>query len=114
MSLALLIAFQAAAAPAADQKPVDIRTIDFDLSRYRPSPLACAPSPGDILVCGRRPAVSLSAAEMARLAKLYEQGPIDAETGLVGNVRGRVYTEEVAMPNGQVSKRAMIGIRLPF
>jgi hypothetical protein len=118
MSVALLIAFQAAAAPAptpaADPKPVDFRTIDFDLSRYRPTPAACAPSPGDILVCGRRPAGSLSAAEMARLARLYEQGPIDAETGLVGNVRGRVYTEEVPMPGGQVSKRVLVGIRLPF
>jgi hypothetical protein len=113
MSLALLIAFQAAAAPAAPP-PADIRTIDFDLSRYRPAPLACAPAPGNILVCGRRPAGSLSAAEMARLAKLYAQGPIDAETGLFGKVRGRVYTEQAGMPNGQVSKRAMVGIRLPF
>jgi hypothetical protein len=113
MSLALLIAFQAAA-PAAGQKPVDLRTIDFDLSRYRPAPAACAPSPGDILVCGRRPAGSLGAGEMARLAKLYEQGPMDAETGLFGQIRGRIYTEEAAMPNGQVSKRAMVGIRLPF
>jgi hypothetical protein len=114
MSLALLIALQAAAAPVADPKPVDLRKIDFDLSRYRPAPSTCAPAPGDILVCGRRPAASVGAAEMARLARLYEQGPIDAETGLTGNVRGRVYTEEVAMPGGQVSKRAMIGIRLPF
>jgi hypothetical protein len=113
MSLALLIALQAAA-PAAGGKPVDVRTIEFDLSRYRPAPVACARSPGDILVCGRRPAGSIGAAEMARLAKLYEQGPIDAETGLFGKVRGRVYTEEVGMPGGQVSKRAMIGIRLPF
>jgi hypothetical protein len=115
MSLALLIALQAAAAPAADRKPVDIRKIHFDLSLYRLAPAAdCSPAPGDILVCGRRPTAALSAAEMARLAKLYEQGPLDAETGLFGPVRGRVYTEEVAMPGGQVSKRAMVGIRLPF
>ncbi|MEA3049952.1 MAG: hypothetical protein QOG84_1788 [Sphingomonadales bacterium] len=114
MSLALLIALQAVAPPAAGRKPVDIRTIDFDLSRYRPGPLGCAPAPGDILVCGRRPAGTVSAAEMARLATLYEQGPIDAETGLFGQVRGRIYTEQAAMPNGQTSKRAMVGIRLPF
>jgi len=110
MSLALLIALQAAAPP-----PVDIRKMDFDLSLYRPRPTSgCEPEAGGILVCGRRPVADLSPEEMARLAKLYEQGPIDAETGLVGKVRGRVYTEEVAMPGGQVSKRAMIGIRLPF
>jgi hypothetical protein len=123
MSLALLIGLQAAAspapapAPAAAPPPVDIRKLNFDLALYRPKPpprFGCVPDPGGILVCGRRPAENLSPDEMARLAKLYEQGPIDAETGLVGNVRGRVYTEEVAMPNGQVSKRAMIGIRLPF
>jgi hypothetical protein len=113
MSLALLIALQAAPA-AAGGKPVDVRTIQFDLSRYRPTPADCAASPGDILVCGRWPAASLSAAEMARLAGLYEQGPIDAETGLFGKVRGRIYTEQVAMPAGQTSKRAMVGIRMPF
>jgi hypothetical protein len=116
MSLALLIAFQAAAAPA-PPPPVDIRKIDFDLSLYRPRPaplFGCEPDPGGILICGRRLAESLSPDEMARLARLYEQGPVDAETGLFGKVRGRVYTEEVAMPNGQVSKRAMIGIKLPF
>jgi hypothetical protein len=121
MSLALLISLQAAAAPvappAAADRPVDIRKIVFDLSLYRPAPrpmFGCTPDPGGILICGRRPAGSLGAAEMARMAKLYEQGPVDAETGLFGKVRGRVYTEEVAMPQGQVSKRAMIGIRLPF
>jgi hypothetical protein len=113
MSLALLIALQAAS--PSEPPTADIRKIDFDLSLYRlrPAP-GCSPAPGDILVCGRRPAESLSADEMARLAKLYEQGPMDAETGLFGPVRGRIYTEEVAMPGGQVSKRAMIGIRLPF
>ncbi|MEA3061356.1 MAG: hypothetical protein QOJ94_1137 [Sphingomonadales bacterium] len=113
MSLALLIALQAAA-PGADPKPVDIRTIEFDLSRYRPTRSACAPAAGDILVCGRRPAGGVGAGEMERLAKLFEQGPIDAETGLIGQVRGRVYTEEAGMPNGQISKRAMVGIKLPF
>ncbi|MEA3037174.1 MAG: hypothetical protein QOH04_2961 [Sphingomonadales bacterium] len=125
MSLALLIGLQAAAhtaatpipALAAADRPVDIRKIVFDLSLYRPAPqplFGCAPDPGGILVCGRRPAAGPDAAEMARLAKLYEQGPVDAETGLFGKVRGRVYTEEVAMPGGQVSKRVLVGIRLPF
>jgi hypothetical protein len=125
MSLALLIAFQAAAQgaaqgaapPAPAPPPVDVRKMSFDLALYRPkprNPFGCEPDPGGILVCGRRPAGGLSDAEMARLARLYEQGPIDAETGLVGNVRGRVYTEEVAMPGGQVSKRVLIGIKLPF
>ena len=112
MSLALLIAFQATAAP-----PVDVRKIDFDLSHYQARPASlfrCEPDPGGILICGRRLAESISPEEMARLATIYEQGPVDAETHLFGKVRGRAYTEEVGMPNGQVSKRAMIGIKLPF
>ena len=112
MTLALLIALQAAAPPPVDVRRMDL---DFDLARYRPRPNSgCEPEPGGILVCGRRPAADIPPDEMARLAKLYEQGPIDAETGLVGKVRGRVYTEQVGMPNGQQSKRAMVGIRLPF
>ena len=116
MSPLLLIALQTAA-PAAAPAPLDTRTVDFDLRHYKPSdPAACgagaAADPGGILVCGRRP--NRDAYPLDRMAKIFEQGPGDAETGLFGTVRGRAYVEEVAMPNGQVSKRVMIGIKLPF
>jgi hypothetical protein len=111
MTLLLLIALQSSPAPA--PAPADARPVEFDLRTYKPSSDCGDPAAaGGILVCGRRPGGT--AYPLERMAKIFEQGPADAETGLFGTVRGRAYVEEVAMPGGQVSKRVMIGIKLPF
>lgn len=112
----LMLALQAAApaSPAPDPTRSEAPKVDFDLRHYKPSEAeACgnAAAPDGIVVCGRRPS---TAYPLDRMAKIFEPGPMDAETGLFGTVRGRAYVEEVGMPGGQVSKRAMIGIKLPF
>lgn len=111
MTPLLLIALQSAPAPA--PPPAEPHRVDFDLRTYKPS-RDCGDTAGadTILVCGRRPGGG--AYPLERMAKIFEPGPMDAETGLFGTVRGRAYVEEVPMPGGQVSKRVMIGIKLPF
>ncbi len=113
MFLALLFSLQttAATAPPAAAEPLDI---DFDLATYKPSyPSGCAlGTSSDIVVCGaRRPAGAYPLEEMARI---FEPRPLVAQTRLFGSVRGRAYVESVGMPQGQVSKRAMVGIKLGF
>jgi hypothetical protein len=109
MTPLLLITLQAETSPA---PPRDVRTIDFDLARYRPRS-DCAPAEAEaITVCGRRP---LSTAyPLERMAKIFESGPLDTETGLGGNMRGGVYLKQVEFPNGEVSRRILVGIKLPF
>jgi hypothetical protein len=116
MSLALMLVLQAAVPPPA---PL-VAPIDFDLARYRAdgpglalSGRDCAAgAPAAIVVCGRRR--SGGDYPMEEMARLYEQGPLIAETGLIGNLRARAFVERVEFPGGQVSNRLMVGIRLPF
>jgi hypothetical protein len=115
MSLALLMSFQAAAAPA---PAADIAPVDFDLRHYRPaeeaSDLLGACPRGEaatIVVCGRRRAEPYPLEEMARI---YEPRPLRAEIGLGNGAAANVHVEEVRFPNGNVSKRIMFGIKLPF
>jgi hypothetical protein len=116
MSLTLLLALQTAAPPP----PPLVAPIDFDLARYRieGSSLAlpgrdCAGGAGAaIVVCGRRR--SGGAYPMEEMERRYAQGPLVAEIGLTGAMRGRAYVESVEFPGGQVSNRVMVGIRLPF
>lgn len=116
MSLALMLALQAAVAPPA---PL-VAPIDFDLARYRsdapglglPGRDCAADAPAAIVVCGRRR--SGGAYPMEEMERLYAQEPLVAEIGLIGNARARAYVQSVEFPNGQVSNRVMIGIKLPF
>lgn len=117
MSLALMLALQAAApdAPA----PAALAAIDFDLARFRPLDLSAAmpgracnrSDPSTIVVCGRRTQGTYPLDEMA---SEFEPERIVAETGLIGNLTGNVRVEAVEFPGGQVSNRVMVGIRLPF
>jgi hypothetical protein len=108
-----LLALQAAA-----QTPVPL---DFDLARIRQLDAdlrsvpdrGCEPgADGIIVVCGRRPAPAGYPIE--RMAREFAVRPPVAEMSLGGNVRGRVFLEQVAMPGGAVSNRIMFGIRMPF
>ncbi|HEX8443660.1 MAG TPA: hypothetical protein VF631_08435 [Allosphingosinicella sp.] len=115
MALAWILAVQTAASPAALTATVPI---DFDLAKVRPGDgeadgrLGCrGGDPAEIVVCGRRRGGNYPMEEMARR---YAFEPIVAETGIGGGSTARAYVESVAMPDGQVSKRAMVGIKLPF
>lgn len=111
----LMIAQVAAASPPPAAAPA---RIDFDLAKAPRGELAMGLSrcpkgeeEGDIVVCAR---ISGEGYDYEGAERRYRQGPMDAETGLFGTVRGRVYVESVGMPNGDVSKRVMVGIKLPF
>lgn len=107
MNLALLMTLQAAA-PAA--------TIDFDLATYRPSQAqgGCASQDADeIVVCAPRRRRE-GAYPFEEMARKFGEEPIRAEMGLGGVAKARAYVESVEMPGGQISKRVMIGVKLPF
>jgi hypothetical protein len=115
MSLALMLALQAAAAPPA---PL-VAPIDFDLARYRSGEpgLAlpgrdCAGGGAAIVVCGRRR--SGGAYPLEEMERLFGSRALVAETGLTGAMRGRAFVESVEFPGGQISNRIMVGIKLPF
>jgi len=110
----LLLALAAAPESPAPAAPVDVRTIDFDLGRYKPSPppgCGSAEAATEILVCGRRLSTAYPLEEMARQ---FEPGPNDAETGLFGPVRGGAHVERHVFSNGMEANRIMFGIKLPF
>jgi hypothetical protein len=104
MVLALAMALQAAAAA-----PLAAR-IDFDLAKYRPAERGCGEADGaEIVICGRR-----RAEPNLKMDPRWVDKPVRAEIGLGGGATLRAYGESVEMPGGQISKRGMIGIRLPF
>ena len=121
MNLAILVAMQASqplappvAPSAAPSAPIPS---DFDLARLVPSSNdseACRSRDGtEIVVCGTRRIVSDYPLEaMARLFR--EAPPPRAEIGIGGGATARIYGESAEMPLGQISKRAMVGIRIPF
>ena len=115
MQLALLMAFQAAAAPG----PSAATPIEFDLAKARPADMgpgrlrACAGrDPDEIVVCGRRPGTD--AYPLEEMSRRFEPRPTVAEIGIGGGGTARAYADSVQMPNGEISKRIMVGIKLPF
>jgi len=109
MSLALLLALQAPPQAPASAAPLPI---DFDLAQVKPGD-PCRTGGGggsDIVVCGRRPGTY----EYEKWERLFRTEPLLAEKGIGPGTVARVYVESVAMPGGQVSKRAMVGVRVKF
>jgi hypothetical protein len=107
MSLALLLALQAA--PPASAEPL---AIDFDLARVKPGDRCRTGGGGaDIVVCGRR---SRGDYEYEKWERLFRTDPLLAEKGIGPGTVVRAYTESAPMPGGQVSKRAMVGVRIKF
>ena len=119
MSLTLVLALQAATSMTGDSE-----ADGFDLKNFEaPPPQLGAPivnrcadvAPGEILVCGNR-----GGAKQYRIQPLppgysSEGGGLPkAEMSLGGGVTGRAYVESVAMPDGTISKRIMIGIGTKF
>lgn len=110
MALTLLLALQAAGQPLSS----DAGTAGFDLARMPPpAPDACrGQNPSDIVVCGRRQAGD--GYRLKEMPRTYEENPLRAETSIGGGAKARAFVDSVAMPDGQISKRIMFGIKVPF
>jgi hypothetical protein len=107
MSLALLLAFQ-----AAPQAPVGPLPIDFDLAALKPGD-PCRTGGGggsDIVVCGRRSGDF----DYEKWERVFRTGPLLAERSIGPGAVARAYVESVEMPQGQISKRAMVGVKVKF
>lgn len=107
MSLAILLALQAAPQPAAAPLP-----IDFDLAQVKPAdPCRTGGGGSDIVVCGRRPRADF---DMEKWERVFRTEPLVAEKGIGPGRTVGLYLDSVAMPGGQVSKRALVGIKIGF
>jgi len=112
LSSLLLLAAAAAppAAPAASAPRV--ADIDFDLAKVAVEAGRCGrQASGEILVCGRRSGGDYPMEEWERI---FAARPLLAETEIAPGVTGRAFVQSVQFPNGEVSKRIMVGIKLPF
>ena len=108
MALALWAALQAAAGPAG------ALPVDFDLAQVKPAAdRGCDnDTPSEIVVCGRR---ALRKDYPTRdMEQRYREKPLRAEIGLGGGTTGRAYLDQAEMPGGQVARRIMFGIKMPF
>ena len=114
MALALWLALQAA--PEAGRRPPI--PSDFDLARVRPAEgrprRACTgATPDEIVVCGRRRPGG-DDYPLEEMARRYEDKPVIAEVDIGGGAKARAYVDSATMPDGTISKRAMVGVKLPF
>lgn len=117
MSLALLLALQAAAPPAPDPAIRNFDLRDVGAPKGFESPVrrdaGCAADAADeIVVCGSRN--RNEAYRLRPLAPVYGKKPLIAETGLFGNLSARMHVESVELPNGMISKRLMVTVTAPF
>ena len=100
----MLLVLQASAVISAPASSVGLR--DADPAK------ACASSSDEIVVCGRR-----AEDEAFRLRPLpddrFTEKPLRATIGLGKGTLG-IEGDEAAMPQGQVSKRAMLKFKIPF
>lgn len=107
MRLAMLLALQAS--PEAPAPPL---AIDFDLARVKPSdPCETGGGGSDIVVCGRRPSADF---DLEKWERVFRTAPLVAEKGIGPGAVIRAYAESVGMPDGQISKRAMVGVKIKF
>jgi hypothetical protein len=116
MTMVWLLALQTAGATAgAGAGPMPT---DFDLAKYRPAepePGSCGPSGTDeIVVCGRRRGGGDYPYDEMAAKFRYLEKPLVAEWSIAPNATVRVYGESAEMPAGQISKRAMVGLKVKF
>ena len=117
MGLAVWMAVQATAAAASATGLA--APIDFDLAELPAGAgedafrIGCrrGGDSDEIVVCARRRGGNYPMDEMARR---YAFKPLVAETGIAPDTSLRAYTEQVEFGSGQVSKRAMVGVKLRF
>ena len=107
MSLALLLALQ-----TAPQPPALPPALEFDLAKVKPSdPCESGGRGSEIVVCGRRPRGDY---DMEKWARIFRTDPLVAEKGIGPGSTIGAYVDSVPMPGGQVSKRALVGIKVKF
>lgn len=107
MRLAFLLALQ-----AAPQAPAGLPAIDFDLAAVTPAdPCRTGGAGSDIVVCGRRPG---GVYDLEKWERVFRTKPLAAETSIGRGAVARAYVESVAMPGGQASRRAMVGVKVGF
>ena len=115
MGLALALALQAAGAA----QPAGVKPIEFDLATHRAaddgelSILCRSQDPSEIVVCARRRG-GANGYPIDYWAKIFASTPLVAETGIAPNTSVRAFTEQVDFGGGQVSKRALVGVKLRF
>lgn len=116
MTLALWLTLQATAEPPVPPLAVPR---DFDLAKLREEEeaprlqRACrGEDPDEIVVCGKRPGGGDYPYE--EKARLYATKPVVAEMDIGDGAKANAHVESVAMPGGAISKRIMIGVKLPF
>jgi hypothetical protein len=115
MALAFLLALQAA---AASPEAPGVTAVDFDLAEATKRQQAEAargcgqPGAGEIVVCGRRPGAGDYPLE--KWERVFREKPLVAEKGIGGGAVARAYTEQVELGSGQMSRRAMVGVKLKF
>jgi hypothetical protein len=108
MRLALLLALQS----APEAPPAGRPAIEFDLARVKPADRCATGAAGsDIVVCGRRPRGDY---DMEKWARVFRTDPLIAEKSIGPGTTAGVYVDSAAMPGGQISKRALVGIKLRF
>jgi hypothetical protein len=117
MSLALILLLQSAApAPPASAEaasaPTKLIPVEFDLKEWRPSASCGGGSSDEIVVCGARP--DADRYRVGPVSSRFDEEPLVAEIGLGGGARAGAYVESVEFPGGFISKRIMVGVKLPF
>lgn len=114
--LALMQILLAAAAAAAE--PATIIPSDFELKsppaslRVTPEDCRRTAAAGEIVVCGR-------SADHYRVKELKPPKGIEIDEGGVigfdlGNARVEPALEQAGMPDGRISKRVMVRVKVPF
>ena len=115
MPLTLVLALQAAI-PSGES--FDLKDLDRPPVPKLGAPVVnrCAEvDPDEILVCGSRGGSKQYRIQPLPPGYSSESGGLPkAEMGLGGGATGRVYVDSVTMPDGNVSKRIMIGIGTKF
>ena len=117
MALAFLLALQAAAGSASAAVP-GVTAVEFDLAEATKRQQAEAakgcgqPGAGEIVVCGRRPGAGDY--PMEKWERIFRDEPLVAEKDIGGGAVARAYAEQVELGSGQVSRRAMVGVKLKF
>ena len=107
MRLALLLALQ-----TAPQAPALPPALEFDLAKVKPSdPCESGGGGSDIVVCGRRPRGDY---DIEKWARIFAAEPLVAEKGIGPGSTIGAYIDSVPMPGGQISKRALVGIKVKF
>ena len=116
MSLTLVLMLQAAALGDGAEN-FDLKDLDRPAEPKLGAPVvkSCAEvDPDEIIVCGSRGGSKQDRIQPLPPGFEAPSGLSKAETGLGGGTTGRVYVESVGMPDGQISKRVMIGIGTKF